>query len=228
MKTLREGLQELSNALKPMNWKERIVHLWTYYKWVGFTVLVVAAGISIVYGAITAKDPLFSGATVNLVLTEDAQAYITDSWKDRLSDDSEEAVELIQMVDSDDTVMLGQDAVNTSLQISIMISAGELDYVLMDKAFLEKYAGMEAFSDLREILTEAQLEQLGSRVYNYAGDTSGYPMAVDISDTAFVQNCMAYVGAVYIAFPGNTERTELADDFLEYVLSWEKPLQQTP
>ncbi len=226
MKTLREGLRELSNALKPMNWKERIVHLWTYYKWVGFTVLAIAAAISIVYGAITTTDPLFNGATVNLMLTEDGRAYITDSWKERLSDDPKDRVELVQLVNPDDAVMMGQDAVSATLQLSIMITAGELDYILMDKEFLGDFSTQEAFADLREILTDEQLKQLGNRVCYYSDGTNSYPMAVDISQTEFVQNCMSYTEAAFVAFPGNTEHMELADDFLEYLFSWEK--QQTP
>lgn len=221
MKTLREGLQELSNALKPMGWKDRIIHLWTYYKWVGFTVLAVAAAISIIVHAVTAKDPLFSGATMNLLLSAEGRTYITDDWKEQLSDDPKDWVDLAEMITSEDAAMVGQDAVTATLQLSVMIASGELDYVLMDKETLGPFLEQEAFSDLRKILTEEQLDRLGNRVLYVSDGTVSYPAAVEITNTDFAQKCMAYTEAVYIAFPGNTGRTELADDFLEYLLNWQ-------
>lgn len=220
MKTLREGLQELSNALKPMSWKDRIVHLWTYYKWVGFTVLAVAAAISIIVHAVTAKDPLFSGATVNLLLSEEGRSYITDDWKEQLSDAPQDWVDLAEMFTSDDVTMVGQDAVTATLQLSVMIASGELDYVMMDKETLGHFLEQGAFSDLRTMLADEQLDRLGNRVLYVTDGAESYPAAIEITATDFTQSCMAYAEAVYIAFPGNTERTEWVDDFLEHLLSW--------
>ena len=48
----------------------------------------------------------------------------------------------------------------------------------------------------------------------------GIAMAVDITDTAFVRSCVTGKGKVYIAFPGNTARAELTDDFFDRLLAW--------
>lgn len=221
MKTLKEGIEELKTALKPMTFGEKITHLWMYYKWVLFTVVAVVAGISIIVNAITARDPLFSGATMNLMLSAEGRTYITDDWKAQLSDDPKEWVDLEEMFTSDNAAMVGQDAVTATLQLSVMIASGELDYVMIDKETLGFFLEQGAFSDLREILTDEQMDRLGNRVLHVSDGTVSYPAAVEITATEFVKKSMAYTEAVYIAFPGNTGRSELADDFLEYLLNWQ-------
>ena len=224
MKTLREGIEELKTALKPMTFGEKITHLWMYYKWVLFAVLAVAAGISIVVNAITAKDPLFNGMTMNIVVAEEAKTYLTDDWKAVIGGEEKDWVGLDVMYNTDDAVMMGQDAMSSNLKMSMMISSGQLDYVLLDQQAMGEFVTTGAFCDLREVLTQEQLDLLGKQICYYKDETENtYPIAVDISGWKFTQTNLTYAEKAFIAFPGNTEHTALLSEFLDYIWKWEKP-----
>lgn len=224
MKTLKEGIEELRTALKPMTFGEKITHLWMYYKWVLFAVVAVVAGISIVVNAITAKDPLFNGMTMNIVVKEEAKAYLTDGWKAVLGGEEKDRVGLEVMYNTDEAVMMGQDALSSNLKMSMMISSCQLDYVLLDQQAMGEFVTAGAFGDLRELLPQEQLELLGKQICYYKDENENtYPIAVDISDWAFTKEYLSYAGKAFLAFPGNTERTALLSEFLDYIWKWEKP-----
>lgn len=224
MKTFKEGLAELKTALKPMTWQEKIGHLWTYYKGFFFAAVAVVAGISIVVNAFLTKDPIFQGMTLNLVLSEEAKTYLTDDWKAVMKGKEKDRVVLELLYNTDDAIAMGQDAMFSDMMASIFIASGDMDYVMLDMQAMNELVTAGAFCDLREVLKQEQLEQLGKQICYYQDENQNtYPIAVDISDWEFSKNHLAYTEKVFLAFPGNTENTALLDDFLDYVWKWEKP-----
>lgn len=224
MATIRTRLENLKQTLAPMTWKKRVDHLWTYYKWVPITLLVVILVASSVISSIveSKKELLFGGLCVNCPLPEDVKSRFTEDLFvfSGGTDTSRQKVTLNDTVINPDT----QDpyaAYAESTIIAAQITARELDYILMDTDAKDYFSEADISTSLEELLTAQQLEQLKQLlVYRKNANGTTYPFAIDISGTAFAAACGMAEKGLFIAFPGNTERAEFTDEFVDFLLSW--------
>ena len=97
---------------------------------------------------------------------------------------------------------------------------------LADKFGFEYYVAQEVYLDLREILTQEELQQLdkdGKVIYIMEEDTEErVPAAVIITDTQFVKDNMHMEGDTYFALSGSTQRKDMCRDAWDRILAWEK------
>ena len=218
---------ELKKTLKNLTWQERIEHLWEYYKWyaIGF-VAAVAVIVSLICSWVeNSKEVLYSGVTVNMSITEEGVAYLQDDLFQKLGGmEKTQRVDLMQhslanLEEAKDTSY----ALSNAMKLASMITAREVDYVILDAYSLSYYSGNDSFSSLEELFTQEFLAQFEGKIVTYKSDDNNqeYPVAIDISDMPFVKKNMASVDKVYIAFPGNTGRNARNAEFLEYLLNWE-------
>lgn len=224
MATIRSGLKNLKQTLTPMSWKSRVDHLWTYYKWVPITLLVlILVAASVIPGIVESKkELLFGGLCVNCPLPEDVHARFTEDLFvfSGGTDPSRQKVTLRNTTISPDA----QDpyaAYAEGTIIAAQISARELDYILMDTDAKDYFSKADTSTSLEELLTTQQLAQLQEKlIYRKAANGNTYPFAIDLSGTAFAAACGMAEKGLFIAFPGNTERAEYTDEFVDFLLSW--------
>lgn len=220
--TVGEQIKKLKGELAAMSWKQRMDHLWTYYKWVLGVLVGVVMIISIVVTAISAKqiDVLFGGMSANLDLSDDAQIYLSEDMERFLVTKDKQQVQL-DMTGFGDLLdpEMAEYNYNSALQVIALVSARQLDYIMMDQSALSFFVTQDVFADLNEVLTTQQLEKFEGRIV-YAEPSEGerYPIALDLRDTAFAAD--SQLEEVYIGFPGNTERAYTASQFLDYLLAW--------
>ena len=218
--------RNIKKTMAGMSWKDKLEYLWTYYKWV----LAVAAGvillICIVVSSIMNKSvtTLYGGTIINAELSEEGEAYLTDDWFEHLGGvDKKEKVELTTSYYNDLSTTQDPEAdAAAAMRVTAMVAAKELDYVIMDELSFNYYKKATIFSSLEEVLSQELIDELNDRIVYYTDEEEGvtYPIALDITDTTFVQDCIHGSKTLYIAFPGNTDRTERNDQFLEYLLNW--------
>lgn len=220
--TVKEQLIKLRGELATMTWKQRMDHLWTYYKWV----LGILAGLIMVVCMIVTMvgqkqiDILFAGMSVNLDLSDDAQIYLTEDMEGFLVTKEKQEVRLDMSGFGDllDPEMADYNY-NSALQVIALVSAAQLDYVMMDQRALSFYVTQAVFTDLRTVLTPEQLALFAGRiVYAEPPDGERYPIALDLRDTAFAAD--SELEEIFIGFPDNTKRDYKAGQFLDYLLSW--------
>lgn len=219
----KQAVEELKEQLKPMSGKERLAHLWEYYKWVLAVVAAVAILISIVCTSIYNKniEILFGGAVVNVYMSNEAEEY--------LQEDIEEMLQIGKMqkvfVDS---ISIGNmntdtDASTRALSVVARVAAKEVDYVIMDESALLHYLNTAVVSDLTEALSQEQIAMFEDKIIRAQLEEGGpiVPVALEITDIDFLKAC--YIGdrKIYIAFPNNTEHAMSPSKFLDYLLAWE-------
>lgn len=217
------SFNELKATLSKMTRTQKADYLWTYYKWV----LVIAVAVIMVIGIIISCvknaniEVLYSGAAVNVRITECGETYLTDGWEMVLGGTEEK-----QRVDFITTYFeREQDSENieidsaAAIQITAMVAAQQLDYIIISESELSYY--QSAVSSLETIFDLHQLAKYADMTV-YLEDETGnaYPAAIDISDCLFTQKNIAAKGKIYIAFPGNTTRTKRNIEFLEYLFDW--------
>ena len=210
-----------------MTRRQRWEHLVAYYKWVIPVALLVIIGISLCVNYViqNSKHTVMSGVYVNISLSQDGKAYMTDSYKEHFGYESwREAVKLDEARILDDKINY-TNTYNMLMSLALMSGDGELDYLISDMEGFNVLFREGAFKDLRQVYTEQELEAFGDKVIYKAnaGTEEKIPVAIDISQTDFAKNNItAYSEKIYFSFSVNTPRLEQAKVFYEYLLAWEK------
>lgn len=225
MKT-KESLKKLVEEMKPMSWKQRVDHIWTYYKEV---ILLALLGIVICVGFISSfieanKVNLINGMMVNITMEQEGYNYLTQDFaKQVVTQDDEEVTlgytEFLSMADPTS----GEDNYYAAMTVIAEVSAKKLEYVIQDQLSLEFYLTQEVFMDLQEFFTPEELAQWEDKlVYGYEEDTGRkWVAAVDISDIAYVQDNVTSEGPIYFSLGGSTEKMDMCRSMWEHILAWE-------
>lgn len=220
------SFSELKTILKPMSWKDRVEYLWTYYKVVLVFLAVVLAIISMVVNVIKSNQiqTLYSGAMINLSVEQEDQDEIVNELTALLDGDGKKRVVTL----TDIAYIPGNDPENFemndagAMKLAMLVTTGSLDFILTDDDTYGELIEREPYANLQNILTQEQQTQLqDNMIWREAdGEYPSYPMALDISSTAFAKAVAPYEKVVYLVFVGNTENSERNQAFLDYVLNY--------
>ena len=217
--------QRLKNDMKDMSFREKLAHLWDYYKWVAITaVVIIIAAVSVVVSvAQNSKELVFGGAAVNLTISEEGNAYLKEGWFEAMGCNPK-----TQKIELDMLFVANLDMPNTDVQASLggitkittMISGSQIDYVMADAYSIHYLCSGGSFSALDKVLPAELLAKFEGKLVELEDNGEKCLIAIDISDLPFVKKHVISTDKTYIAFPGNTPRTQETIAFLEYLMNW--------
>lgn len=224
-----QRLKKLKVDLKPMTWRQRIDHIWTYYK--EFILITVATLIVVIGVGSTMlapkKELLLGGMHVNTYLSGEGSAYLAEAYFEHIQGDPEKQ-EVQQYFRSFGDLSTSTQDYETFQSIIALLYAQEVDYLLMNETCLTPFVGYESLMDLRQIFTEEELAEFGSRVrYGQKTDEEGnptedpVPVALEITDIPFIQDCESYDQKIFLGFAASAPNQDSLRDFWEYLLAWE-------
>ena len=224
------GFVKLKKDMEPMTFSQKVEHIWMYYKEVmlvalGFLCLVV---ICIASAINASKDVMASGMMVNISISQEGFDYLHTDYLEHLG--GEEGKQVVEL----DYTYFGdlmdesraEENYNATMILPARVSGKMLDYMILDKFAMETYIMYEVYLDLRDFFTEDELAQLAEEnrvIYaQQAGEEDRWPVAVDISDLAFVKDNIKSDSKIYFALSGSTQRPEICRDMWEYLHAWKK------
>ena len=160
---LSEQLREELAILKALKGKERIQHLYQYYKWRILAILLCfALLLSVVVNAITKKDYILSGVMLNYteVMSDGNLSALTDDFLAEYGiDEKKNTLELItSLTYLRDNAEFATDTYMTVENLTARIAGKMLDFVVCDITSMENLAYSEFFVDLSTVLTKEQLD----------------------------------------------------------------------
>lgn len=219
-------LKRLKQDLKPMTFRQKVDHIWTYYKSMVIVLVLIVMGFSLVVTAATNKSTkiLISGVSVNVELSEDAKTYLREGYYEKIGTGSS-----MEKVNFYDVLLENLATTNdyeanyyTLMSLIALGSAKELDYLLVDETALKMFIQEEMLLDLTDIYTQEKLDGMGKLViYARNGDTNvSTPIAFDVTQTEFIKKNTNTSGPIYLAFMISTDREETCADLYEYILAW--------
>lgn len=224
-----QRLKKLKVDLKGMTWKEKIDHIWTYYKnFIFFTTvgLIVVIGVGSTMLA-PKKELLMGGMCVNTYISAEGESYLHQEYFDRLQGNPKKQ-EIQMYFRSFGELSVSVQDYDAFQSIITMLYAQKIDYLLMDETSLAPIIGYDALLDLRQVFTPEELEQFGEKIqYAQAADDEGnptgekIPVAVEITDIPFVQDCNLYNQKFFLGFAVNAPNKDDLRDFWQYLLAWE-------
>ena len=156
---------QLRKEMKPMTFKQKVDHIWTYYKeYIGLIALLlfVTTGlITSMFYAQERKESVVTGIMINIIIDQEGKNVLSYDYAQHLGVD-EKKVKLENTDFSDLTTDLSEENYNASMIVINEVSAKMLDYMIMDKLAMEFYTSQEVYMDLREFFTLEELQQFAA------------------------------------------------------------------
>lgn len=220
--SVNDEIREQHQKLKDRPFKEKLSYFIDYYKvHVIVTILVLLLGGNLIYTIVTQKDIALYTICINSLPSNNIDTYISEfeTFAEINTEDFEVNIEPAFSLDLDGGDMYS--IANVQKMIA-MISAMELDSVFTDQELLEYYGKEASYADLSTILPEEILEEYSDSLYymDVPDDGKGeIPIGIDVSSSAKLQEMNLYPGVspVYYAIVSNSQRTDTAVEFLNYL-----------
>ncbi len=231
--TKPKGFTKLKETLAPLSWADRIQYIWSYYK---ETILIVAAllvvGSAIISGMISnRKEIVIAGIAGNVELTDEGVSYVTDEYFKQVGGNKRSQrihLHSMRLYGPQNVEYMEMNYYNMTKALSLMTDR-EADYLLVDKVALESFMAQDALLDLQAVFSEDELAALGDRLIKIKKvDEEGnlvaeeYPVAINISDLPFVQECTTATGDVFFSIASNSTNLEQVKKFWDYLNDWHK------
>ncbi len=164
-----DEFKEEREALKNSTPKQKLAYFWYYYKWhVIISVVVIGMIVSFIYQFVNRRDTAFEAVLLNASLYD----QMSSEQPDFIADFAEkEGIDLnTSDITFDTSIRIEQDSmdettVTSSQKLMVYVAAGELDCMITDFGSFQKYANSSTFYDLRDILTEEQIQALEPYFY---------------------------------------------------------------
>ena len=222
------GLKQLKENLSKMTFKEKIDHLWTYYKSALLVLAIVIAVCSIIVTCIQNKntETLLSGVGINVILSDEGRDYVENVYFEQHKTGGREQVLYSESSQEDyATTSSMEESYMALMSLMALTAAGDLDYMLLDDLAIRNLLVHQMFQDLREIYTEAELEAMGDRVvWGEVGtetDSRYIPFAINIEYIPFIAENARNVADTYFAFVVNSPRAQETKEYLDFLMAWE-------
>ncbi len=229
---LGQHFRKLGQDLKTMTFRQKLDHIWTYYKeYMLVGAVIIAIFVAIITSLFNAKIPvLASGVMGNCELSTQGHDYMTDGFRAQYLQDVEGRVQLTKSEISmtNQSVQSIDASYNAYMGVISMVNAKNLDYIFMDAQTMQRYMEDAFFQDLTQILPADQLEELKKNekiVYVQRTDGTLVPQCVEITALPFGQECFPGQAPVFLAFVANSPRQETCRNLWEHMMNWKTPEQ---
>ena len=243
--TILEFIQSEKETMQPMSTRERVAHIWGYYKWyilIGMVALLLL--VQFAASAFGQKDAALNGILLDGKAPADTPAILQEFCDTYSIDTDSEEVRLSTGLSLNSAM---PDMATASYQrIYAGVGAKDIDFITgySDAIAYLAYDPGEIFCDLRDVFSAETLTQWEEYLYYIDANVveaisqgtqeeiplpdprkpeemqNPVPVAIDLSSCeAFTS---AYYGtnqAVYIAVVGNAPHGEIVVQFVEFLLS---------
>lgn len=229
-KKLKAHFKKLRADLKPMTFKEKLDHLWSYYKEVllvaGLVVLTICVMVSSIINMNT--ETLAYGVLGNVSCSAKGYSYLTEDYFAQITQNPKREQVVLDSIAFEDPALAEDTDMNyqASMRLIALVSAKMVDYMFLDHYTMEFYISDDFYMDLRDLLSQEELEALESDFIYAQPETFDemFPVAIDVTELPYVKENIRTGDEdtrVYLAFAANTQRPETCLQIWERVKAWQ-------
>lgn len=223
---IREHFARLKKNMESMTPREKLDHLWTYYKWVlvVLAVIVVITCVVITGYKNVHTELMFSGVIINTNVSLDGQEFLNTEFFALLDGDPKHQKSyLVNLFYEDPNTTDQVEYAYQALQkIQASLSVRELDYMIGDLVGVRTCMNLDALMDLTQVLTLEELQpyiDANAVLYlEYERTGEKIPVALKLNDHPLAASgYMEITQDTYLAFFANTPRLDTCRTFWEYI-----------
>lgn len=219
--------KKLTTDLGQMTFRQKVDHLWSYYKGalVGFLVMCMTVSIIITCVRNIYTQTLIAGITVNVNLSECGMQFLSEDYMGIYGANNDEAEALInttQLKNVADTQSMNENYYSL-MGILSLCASNDLDYLIVDDEALRTLMPQGIFMDLTEFFTETEMTQYSGMLINMEIKDEGVitPVAINISDLPFVDMFVQQEGDIYFTVVCNTKRIDACRELWLHLINYQ-------
>lgn len=225
-RNLKQHFINLRENLKEMTFKEKVDHIWTYYKWHFLVIVCVGAIlIGLLYGIFAPRPKLhIGGVQCNMELSTEGFDYLNKVFQQDVLGEKKGKTELRTFwFYGEYTVDAMTDTYKAHSSVTAYVENKQLDYMLTDMYSFKYFAGDRLLLDLRKVLSDEELAELDAQgliLYEDALDGGEpVPRAINIVDTPFIKE-NSDATECYLVFIRNTPRIENCKKLWQHIKNY--------
>lgn len=227
-RNLRKHFAKEKVHMKDMTFKEKMDHIWSYYKEYMFVALMIVLIIVMVVASFLNSDTKYytCGIMSNVELSVEGHDYLTDVFFHEVLGHPKGEIFLAssELPVYEMTVTDTTDRYNAYMTVSSQIESKTLDYMLMDEFSFSFYTEDQIYLNLNEVLSPEDLQWLyeEKRIIQTRSDmeSQGTPHGIDISGLPFGQDCLLSDGPCYLVFIRNSDQKGNCLKLWEHIKNW--------
>ena len=223
MSKKRPMATERKKSFQEMTVKEKIEHIWEYYKPAIFGIIAGVALIIYIIMKILYPDPdVILGVTM---VNSSPQASEEDKniFEQYLSENGYNLEE--ETISVNESLYLSADGKGQSDYASVQAlvawnAVGEIDILTGDEYVFGLLGVNGGLLEMEDILTPEQMEQYADRLYTIQDSETGqeYVCALKLPEGNLLNKAGYYSGDVWMGIPSTSKRQELAIKIFHYLL----------
>ncbi len=225
---LRKHFAREKVHMKDMTFREKMEHIWSYYKEYMFVALMLIITVVIVISSVRNSGTVYytCGVMSNVELTIEGHDYLTDVFFDEVlgKPDGRIFLSTSELPVHENTVSDTSDRFSAYMSVTAQIEGKDLDYMLLDEFSFSYYTDDRVYMDLDKLLSPEDLQWLYDQgmIVQTRSDvqTQGIPHGIDISQLPFGQDCLTTKGPCYLVFIRNTDQPENCLRLWEHIKNW--------
>lgn len=204
-----------------MGLKEKVVHLWGYYKnfVYAFIILILIFVMGYVMRPIPGPEPNLRIKFINTSIPQDTEGsnYVEKDYEEYLGEENDCIMLLTK------SKLSKKEETKSGMNMESMmveVVTGNVDLFIYDEFAMKKLCTAGWVLDLNTCL-DYELLQKVEECLVYCEDLEGktVPMAIDITNTNYVKEAGMGKDKVYVSFVANTQYVERAREFVTYMVS---------
>lgn len=210
-----------------MDRQQRWVHFKTYYlRYVVIGCLVLAvAGFFLYKDVIRKTEVIYRSAVLNEIAMEIPITEFADGFTESMNIDPDRNLSSFHLyyTDAELARQVGATISSDLTQVSSMIYAGKLDSLIAGQDDFEGYREKGFFTNLSELLSEEQMEQIRDRLYlpEDAADGESYAWGVYLDESPVYEQIFADGGGIVekpiLGILFNSQNKEASRQLLYYL-----------
>lgn len=223
--SMRDEIREQNAKLKNASFKEKLSYFKDYYLLstlaiIGVTILIGC----VLHTTLTAPRETAFGALFFNSFGDSSDTSLIDEFIARRSIDTTKAEAFIDSTyrySSDKSNTYDLETVYLGLQKSMaLVTSKDVDIIAGDQDAFDYFCRSDCFADVTTVLPPEMLEKYKDQLYYFTNEETGetLPLGIYVTDSPKLNEHLYYIGKEPIlGFVINSERTETALDFLQFI-----------
>lgn len=211
---------EAKPKFKEMNTKKKIEYIWDYYKVIILcSIFAIYAIGSAIYNHVTEKECLLKLIMINGNIPYDGAIFADDFLQEQdLKPDTQEIV--VSSIGLGLTNETYQEDFNTTQALIVRLTSGNIDIMSAPSDIYKDYAKEGYYSNLNDIFTPDELARYEDLLVFTTDSVTNetYPCGFDLSNSRWIDKYGYYSGDCQFGIIYNCTHTELAKEFLLFIL----------
>ena len=218
---LKEEAGRERQKLSQMSGKDKVWYIWEYYK---LPIIATVIAIFFIGSIISAVyNNRFDNALYIMVLNDrSGGGNRTDEMSKALGDYLELGKNEQVMID--DSLSITYDESTSEMgyaslaKITALVTTKDLDIIIGDKASMDHFGGLNAYSDLKEELPEDLYALVEEYLYYTEGsDGVSYPCGIRLDESRFPEESGVILKPPYLAMLSNSQHKEACFALIRYL-----------